>query len=333
MAAMPTLPKLGNAQAQTVFEFDPHRVRPFADQPRKRFRNIEGLARSIKIVGQTTPGLVKPVCNDPRYDAELIDGERRLRACLLVGVPFRAIVISDVKGSEDQFAISVAANFGREGHDVIEVAEAARRFQEAGRSLQEISDTFGKSVGWVSQHLALLKLHPIVRALLIPPDDEETGSVESSQESGAALTVTSSPRSKRKRGKLTFSLALLIAPLPTRLQIEAAQHITDESLSLMRARRYILRLAAKTGHQAGKRTQSLSERFSSLTTLVERTRDAIGIYLDMSASDCNQMLMGAHQGMRQDLGVTLRSLINDLQQLASVVETPDNKRKPQSADT
>jgi hypothetical protein len=41
-----------------TLEFDPKRVRPLPDQPRKRFRGINELAASIAEVGQIAPGLV-----------------------------------------------------------------------------------------------------------------------------------------------------------------------------------------------------------------------------------------------------------------------------------
>ena len=37
---------------------DPFRVKPFADQPRKRFRDIPQLAASIRLAGQVTPIVV-----------------------------------------------------------------------------------------------------------------------------------------------------------------------------------------------------------------------------------------------------------------------------------
>jgi len=76
-----TKPKMhGPAEPQTFLLLDPFRVKPFADQPRKRFRGIEQLAKSIRLVGQVTPIVVTP-CRESGFDAELVDGERRLQAC------------------------------------------------------------------------------------------------------------------------------------------------------------------------------------------------------------------------------------------------------------
>jgi len=71
--------------------FDPGRVKPFADQPRKRFRGIKQLAESIRLVGQVTPIVVTPY-RENGFDAELIDGERRLQACRLSNLRIKAVI-------------------------------------------------------------------------------------------------------------------------------------------------------------------------------------------------------------------------------------------------
>lgn len=47
-----------------VVSLNPRMVKPFADQPRKRFRGIPRLAESIQAVGQITP-IVVTVCHEP----------------------------------------------------------------------------------------------------------------------------------------------------------------------------------------------------------------------------------------------------------------------------
>jgi len=72
---------------------DPQTVKPFTDQPRKRFRGIPQLAESIRLAGQVTPIVVtrlEPALNGYRY--ELTDGERRLQACLAAGLKVKAVL-------------------------------------------------------------------------------------------------------------------------------------------------------------------------------------------------------------------------------------------------
>src|SRR3989344_916572 len=83
-----------------VFLLDPNRVRPFPDQIRKRFRGIPELAQSIKAVGQTTPIKVRLLEDGGDFDAELVDGERRLRACLSISRHVKAIVDDDITSVE-----------------------------------------------------------------------------------------------------------------------------------------------------------------------------------------------------------------------------------------
>ena len=58
-------------------------IRPFKGQPRKYFdrEELENLADSIAEIGQQTPVWVRILEDDPVYEYELIDGERRYIAC------------------------------------------------------------------------------------------------------------------------------------------------------------------------------------------------------------------------------------------------------------
>lgn len=59
------------------------RIRTSVKQPRKHFSlaRLHDLAKSIAEIGQKTPVVVRPVCGDPCHEWELVDGERRFRAC------------------------------------------------------------------------------------------------------------------------------------------------------------------------------------------------------------------------------------------------------------
>lgn len=173
-----------------VRSFDPDRVKPLPGQPRKRFGGIKELAASISEVGQTCPGIVTLLVNDPKFDAQLVDGERRLRSCKLAGKRFRAEV-RPAGDPEEVFVASFAANFGKQNHDVLEIAEGLARMQKAGKSVEQLARIAGKSQGWVYQHLGLLKLCPDVRAMLVcDPDQEDV------------------------KPALSFQLAMLLAPVP-----------------------------------------------------------------------------------------------------------------------
>ena len=102
------------------------------DQPRKRFRGIPELAASILEIGQTSPGIVTVVTDDPMYDAQLVDGERRLRACQVAGVRFRVEVWPDEHSTDARFVASFGANFGKQDHDPQEICAGLCRLDAMG---------------------------------------------------------------------------------------------------------------------------------------------------------------------------------------------------------
>lgn len=247
------------AGRREVLALDPHRVKPFAGQPRKRFRGIAALARSIELVGQITPIVVAPL-DEPGFDAELVDGERRLRACRHAGLPVQAVFEGQVPAAT-RFALAIAANFCRQEHDAVEVAEAVRTLADQGRDNSEIAGIFGKSLTWVCQHKQLLALAPEVLDRLKRPDDAQG----------------ETKRHRRRPGKLTFSLALLLAPLAPADQIRAVAHIEKKRLRPPQARSYILRLIEARGKKPNRNESPRSqlEKFWSALDVFRHRVDRI----------------------------------------------------------
>jgi ParB/RepB/Spo0J family partition protein len=285
-----------------VEEFDANRVRPMPNQPRKRFAGIRELADSIEEIGQATPGIVMLIDEDPKFDAQLIDGERRLRACKLIGAPFRAEIrpAGDIEAS---FAASFAANFGKQEHDAIEIAEALRRMQAAGKTPAQIARIAGKSEPWVYSHLGLLKLHPAVQKMMIADDSD-------------ART-------------LTFQLAQLLVTLDESKQLALANKITrGEGMGLAAARRFIL----KQRHRGGDKTAYLHHRgprnsLGTMSSIIEAAGDRLGIYFDMPPS---QFRLVADQGNIADriaIIEQIEDLIEHLGGLAELIQAALPKAK------
>lgn len=238
----------GNA----VLDIPLNQIRPFAGQPRRYFSpdGLRKLAKSIAARGQETPGTVRKLsaaeCNGARF--ELIDGERRFRACGIANAPtFRAIVC-EVENAEDQFERAVVSNFGREDHPPMEIAAAVKRLR-ARYTVEEVAERVAKSVSWVYQYQALLALDERVQAMLDP----------------------SLPQDKQLR----FSIAARIAQrLPDQaLQFRAAQHIVVEKLSYPEAEVYLARVSGAKGVVVRKDSQARSiERF---ITRLETDSEAI----------------------------------------------------------
>lgn len=284
-----------------VLEFDASRVRPLPGQPRKRFRGIAELAASITEVGQATPGLVTLVSGDADWDAQLIDGERRLRACKLAGVGFRAEVRKDAASADAAFAASFAANFGKQDHDAIEIAEGLATLKAAGRTGKQLAALAGKSDCWVSQHLSLLKLHPDVQAMMVSESEDE-------------------PR-------LTFQLAQLLTDLTHDHQLELAPKLV--ALSVAAARRYVIAARRDAGLPARKEHVTRARSLEALERMLEEVTDRIGIYLDMPAAELNGAIDSFDLHDRRQLARLLGEVAENLTGLAEAItaRNPTLKRR------
>lgn len=198
------------------------RIRAWKDQPRKYFNEeaLRTLGNSLRR-RQRLPITVKKVSDDPAFDYELIDGERRWRAAQLVGLDELLGWIRTVESRDAQFVDSVVSNLCRADHTALEKAEALGRLHKMGMSRQEMADECGYSLGWIDQHLSLLRLEPEVQALMDPE--------------------------RPKEKQLTFSLALRLVALSPELQRQVAEEITDRKMRVSEARNVI----SKRAHQAG----------------------------------------------------------------------------------
>lgn len=289
-----------------VEEFDPARVRPLPDQPRKRFRGIKELADSIFEVGQQTPGIVTPVSDDPKFDAQLIDGERRLRACRMAGVPFRAEVRAAAT-VEQSFVLSFAANFGKQDHDCIEIAEGLARMHRAGKTYEQLARIAGRSTQWVSAHMNLLSLHPDVRAMMIKEES----------------------RRDDESAPLTFALAQLLVPMAQERQLAAARKIVNWNLSMAEARRYILKQRAKAGDRSAYVSKRGVQRsIETIGSILSDATNRFGVFLDMPGPDFNALVDAADTRATARLVEQIESVCEELSGLAEVIRGRLNARRP-----
>lgn len=282
-----------------VLSLDPARVKPFSDQPRKRFRGIAKLADSIRLVGQITPILVTP-CDEPGYVAELVDGERRLRACLQAGVRVKAIYGED---AGQRFAKSVAANFCRQPHDCLEVMEAVLTLQKQGRSQADIAGIFGKTAGWVCQHASLARLAPEIQEALKTPD------------------AANRRRGRPERRPVTLSTALLLVNLPHSKQVEALRAIQAKGAGMAEARNLVHRAAKKAGVRAGT-VRSPAERFHAILSAVETACHTLDRYLDMPGPEVARVIRSGSRSERRELAGLMERLCENLLAFGDALEKP-----------
>lgn len=132
-------------------------------QVREKFGGIEELADSIKSHGQEQPIIVSPKDASGKYRIQ--KGERRWRACKLAGVPVEAIVNKKDQEELDETAGELIENIQRENLTPMEIAKGIQKFIDAKWKAVDVAKRLGKSRGYISQHLSLLKLPKCVQKL------------------------------------------------------------------------------------------------------------------------------------------------------------------------
>mgnify|MGYP001292738526 CR=1 FL=1 len=144
-------------------------ITPNPSQPRKNFKEIDlkELASSIKNQGLIQPIIVKKIDRD---QFQIIAGERRWRACQLIGAHEVDCVIKDL----DQTNVLEAAlieNIQREDLNVIEEAAAYKGLIEIKNINNEtLAKLIGKSASHVSNILRLLELDKKIQEMVINGD-------------------------------------------------------------------------------------------------------------------------------------------------------------------
>lgn len=188
-------------------------VEPAASQPRKNFDEnaLTELAESIKKYGVIQPIVVKKVGD--HY--QIIAGERRWRAAKQAGLKDIPVIVKDY--DEQQIAeIALIENLQREDLNPIEEARAYQALIEKYQLKQEeIAEKVFKSRSVITNALRLLKLNEAVQDMLM-------------------------------EGKITNGHAKAILGLDDKdQQLEVAQKVVDEQLSVRDTEKYIKNLLDK----------------------------------------------------------------------------------------
>lgn len=285
---------------------EPNRVKVFFKNPRDDFGDIEGLAESIRVANeQVSPGVVKVLENDPNFDAELVDGERRFRAiCLLYKNHgphwrFRACANTNVTDLKSHFRTSFVANFCKKTHNALEIARGIKQLVEDGHTQAEIATLTGnsKTQTWVSQHLSLLKLIPEAQALLRKDKEKEI----------------------KGEYTLPFTFAVRIASYPDNVQREIITRMKDERMPQAKARRFALNIARKSGIPALSRKLKPGEVVQTISSVIETASDNIGVYVDMTQEERQRLFVHMSTPVKKLLVQRLNNLVKDLSDLADEI--------------
>ena len=174
---------------------------------------LQELASSIRVQGVMQPIVIRPISAD-KY--EIIAGERRWRACQIVGLDTIPAIIKPV-GDEAAIAMSLIENIQRENLNPIEEAMALKRLQdEFELTQQEVADAVGKSRTSVTNLIRLIGLSIDVRRML-------------------------------EHGDLEMGHARALLSLPDIQQSEAGRTVVGRGLSVRQTESLVRRLIAGGG--------------------------------------------------------------------------------------
>ncbi len=137
-------------------------IRPDPHQPRKTFKNLEILAKSIKEQGLLQPIVVKSAGN--QY--QIIVGERRFRAAELADLTHIPAIVRESEDA-DTLILQLLENDQRDQVSPLEEAEALQKLIDKMKlSKQKIAEELGRDAAWISLRLGLLQAHPKIKALI-----------------------------------------------------------------------------------------------------------------------------------------------------------------------
>jgi ParB/RepB/Spo0J family partition protein len=196
----------GVERARQVYRIATDRIVPDPDQPRQIDladsvwkADVNGLADSIKAEGQLVPAEVRWREDLDRYVVR--DGERRYLACRLLGRDLECVIEGGPAPADvDVHFRQYTANEARTPLNAIEKAFFYEQRVADGLSAGEVARRCGIGPGIVSRHRALLKLPEAAQRLVA-------------------------------EGKLSWTKAEALAPLPAARAEDLARRIVAQSLS------------------------------------------------------------------------------------------------------
>ncbi len=278
-----------------------NRLKPLKDQARSYFSKLEmrKLIDSIRAIGLQNPVVVKKLDDDPDYDYELIEGERRLRAHKVLGLLVIWAVVDTVKNSDDQYLRSFVANLARDGYTPLDTARALMRSlksegfagQSRADSIRQLAEMCGKSEVWVYQHLRLLTLPEEVQKMLEPDEDTD-------------------------RSALPFTMGTFLCTVDDRdIRLAVCKAVVEEKLSVAKAKSLARKLAKKVGLDPNFTKRTPNKDFRILSTYLRVTRDGVDGILDMHHRTIDQVFENRDLKDRLDARKQVEELIKRLSRL------------------
>ena len=145
-----------NTKEEDIIEVNVSELRSNPYQPRQTFdqEKLVELSNSIKEFGVLEPIIIKKSIKG----YEIVAGERRKKACELVGIEKIPAIVKDFT-DEEMMQIALLENIQRENLTAIEEAEAiANLLKVLNITQDELGKRIGKSRSYITNLLGLLKL-------------------------------------------------------------------------------------------------------------------------------------------------------------------------------
>lgn len=149
-----------------IVEINIDELRPNPYQPRKVFdeEKLQELADSIKEHGVFQPIIVK---KSSIKGYEIIAGERRVKACQMIGLTVIPAIVRDFS-DEEMMEIALLENLQRENLNAIEEALAYKKLLDSlSLTQEELAVKLGKSRTYVTNMLGLISLPEEVKDMII----------------------------------------------------------------------------------------------------------------------------------------------------------------------
>lgn len=156
--------KRTNSSKETFKSVPISDIRPSTWQVRTVFdpEALEELANSIREEGLAQPILIRPIPEDNGICYEIIAGERRWRACRLLGMKTIQAVVKEVDDKVSAI-LGMVENLQRENLTPIEEARGYKMLIDRLKMTQaDIAEKVGKSRPSISNSMRLLSLDPEV---------------------------------------------------------------------------------------------------------------------------------------------------------------------------
>lgn len=165
----------------SIFWIEVDKIKPNPYQPRIDFDEdrLKALAESIRQYGVLQPIVVTR--NDVQKadgglgsEYELISGERRLRACKLIGLQTIPAVIREGESNLTKLELAIIENLQREDLNAIDRAKALQQLiKEFGLQHAEVAAKIGKSREYVSNSIRLLSLPEYMQQAIVNKEMSE----------------------------------------------------------------------------------------------------------------------------------------------------------------